>query len=115
MRMLAATVTAAAAVTFTGAPASASGFRVACDEVELNRSPSAGRPAKLVVKNDRTTEVEIRVVRNNGSEIALGSVKGNSSREVTTRLRYFFVIAEPKGQCLTGVRMTDETITIVLK
>lgn len=108
-------IAAALALTTCALPALADGFRVECSDVETQRSPSTGAPARLVVKNERASDVELRVVRHNGSEISLGPVKGKSSREITTRMRYLFVIYEANNRCIMGVRMTDSPINIVVR
>ena len=105
-----------ASAAMTSGPALATGFKLDCASLDEYRSPKTGRPAKLIVENERATDIELKVIRNNGADISLGPVKGKSKREVTTRLRYVFSIHEPKGgKCIQGVRMTDDLITIVVK
>lgn len=106
---------AAIAVCAGAAPAVAEGFRVNCADLETLRSPTKGAPARLIVRNERTTEVELKVIRNNGSEISLGAVKGNSEREITTRLRYLFAIYEGGNRCLSGLRITEPKVSIIIK
>lgn len=110
-RMIVAGVLAALVGT---APAAAQGVTVSCPDLETMRSPTKGAPARLVVKNERTSDVNLKVVRHNGSEVSIGSVKGGSSREVTTRLRYLFAIYEG-GQCLMGVRMANPVVNVIVK
>ena len=107
-------IAAALAVLAGSVPAAAQGVTVSCTDIETMRSPTRGAPARLVVKNERTSDVELKVVRNNGSEISLGSVKGKSDREITTRLRYLFAIYEG-GNCLMGVRITNPVVNILVK
>lgn len=108
-------IAAALALSAGTIPALADGFRVECSDLDTQRSPNTGAAARLIVKNDRASDVELRVVRHNGSEISLGPVKAKSSREITTRMRYLFVIYEGSSHCVMGVRMTDSPINIVVK
>ncbi|HRD75267.1 MAG TPA: hypothetical protein PK264_04925 [Hyphomicrobiaceae bacterium] len=100
----------------TAAPVLATDFKIDCASLEEHRSPKIGPAAKLTIENERATDIEVKVIRNNGADISLGAVKAKSKREVTTRMRYVFSLHDAKGgKCIQGVRMTSDNITIVVK